>query len=106
MHTNYSGYLTFYVYIMSNKYRTTFYIGMTNNIKRRLNEHIASIQSKKNTFVGRYNLCDLIYYEKYSWVQEAIAREKELKGWRKEKKLNLIKAQNHLLESYNNHFLP
>ena len=105
MHPNHSGYYTFYVYIMTNKYRTTFYIGMTNNLKRRLNEHLQAIAHKKKSFVARYNLIDLVYYEKYGWVQEAIAREKELKAWRKEKKLNLIKAQNDSFESYNEYVL-
>lgn len=105
MHPNHPGYFTFYVYIITNKYRTTLYIGITNNLKRRLNEHLASISHKKNTFVARYNLTDLVYYEKYGWAQEAIAREKQLKTWRREKKINLIKAQNETIESYNEYVL-
>ena len=96
---------TYYIYILTNKYRTTFYIGVTNNLKRRLIEHHEAIAQRKNTFAGRYNLYDLIYYEKYGWIQKAIAREKELKGWRKEKKIKLIRKQNEKFQSYNEHVL-
>jgi putative endonuclease len=96
---------SYYVYILTNKYRTTFYIGVTNNLKRRLTEHHQAIKLKKNTFAGRYNLYDLIYYEKYENIKTAITREKELKGWRKEKKMNLIKKQNENFRSYNEHVL-
>ncbi|WP_307726284.1 GIY-YIG nuclease family protein [Salinimicrobium tongyeongense] len=73
------GIYKFYVYILTNKYRTTFYVGVTNSLKRRLGEHKNSINQGKKTFVGRYNLSELIYYETYGWIQQAIAREKELK---------------------------
>ena len=76
---------------------------MTNNLKRRLSEHLEAIRLKNNSFTGRYNLSDLIYYEKYGWVLEAISREKELKGWRREKKINLIKSQNETMQSYNDY---
>ncbi|WP_324719370.1 GIY-YIG nuclease family protein [Salinimicrobium sp. HB62] len=98
------GIYKFYVYILTNKYRTTFYIGVTNNLKKRLGQHKDSIQKKQKTFVARFHLSELIYYETFGWIQQAIAREKELKGWRKEKKLNLIRCSNHKIESLNSFF--
>ena len=88
------GSYTFYVYILTNKNKTTFYIGVTNNLAVRLKQHKESAANKASNFVGRYQLQHLIYYEKYTWIQNAIVREKELKGWRREKKLALIKKMN------------
>ncbi len=89
-----NGFHSYYVYIITNKYRSTFYIGVTNNLKRRLVEHKTNIIKKKKTFAAKYNLEFLVFYEKYSWVHIAIAREKELKKWRREKKLALIRESN------------
>lgn len=91
-----NGYHTYYVYILTNKYRTTFYIGVTNNLTRRIDEHIQSVRTKKQNFTARYKLTDLVYFEKYTWILNAIAREKELKGWNRERKLNLIRSVNPL----------
>lgn len=85
-----------YVYILTNKYRTTFYIGVTSNLSKRLNEHYDEIASK---FTKKYNLKDLIYFETFSDIEKAIAREKQLKNWHKEWKLNLIKTINPTLET-------
>ncbi|MGY5846196.1 GIY-YIG nuclease family protein [Salegentibacter sp. HM20] len=98
------GIYKFYIYILTNKYRTTFYIGLTNNMKRRLQEHAEFINLQRKTFVARYNLTDLIYVETYGWIQQAIVREKQLKAFRKEKKLNLIRSVNPKLESINHWF--
>lgn len=100
-----SGFHTYYVYILTNKHKTTFYIGVTNNLKIRLEQHIESIERPTNSFVSRYKLGYLVYYEKFTWIQEGIAREKELKGWRREKKLNLIKSFNNDFEFLNHHFI-
>ena len=99
------GHHTYYVYIITNKYRSTYYIGMTNNLKKRLNQHIENIENGTKTFASKYQLKYLVYYEKFSWVQKAIAREKELKGWRREKKLNLIRSSNNKFEFLNDHFI-
>lgn len=98
------GFHNYYVYIITNRYRTTFYIGMTNNLKLRLQQHRKNIQLKRKTFAAKYNLEFLVYYENHTWVQDAIAREKELKKWRREKKLNLIKSFNPEFEFLNSHF--
>lgn len=81
---------TFYVYIMASK-SGTLYIGMTNDIKKRIHDH------KKHLiqgFTDKYNIDQLLYVETMSEPNSAIAREKQLKGWRREKKLALIDKQN------------
>jgi len=99
------GHLTFYVYIITNKHRSTFYIGMTNNLVRRLTEHKENIEKGIKTFAAKYNIEFLVYYEKFTWAQEAIAREKELKGWKRDKKLELIRSFNENFEFLNHRFI-
>lgn len=81
----------YYIYILANKIDSTFYIGVTNDLSRRVFEH-------KNKsipgFTSRYNLTKLVYYEQYSDIDDAIRREKQLKNWHREWKINLIKSQN------------
>jgi len=98
------GFHTYYVYIITNNYRSTFYIGMTNNLKIRLQQHKENITLGNKTFASKYNLEFLVFYEKFTWVQEAISREKELKKWRREKKLELIRSFNSEFEFLNRHF--
>ncbi len=81
----------FYVYILTNKNHTTLYIGMTNNLKRRLIQHK---NGKKNSFSVRYNLDKLVYFETTKYVLNAIKREKQLKKWNREWKNNLINGLN------------
>lgn len=95
------GYHTYYIYIITNKTKTVLYTGVTNHLKIRLQQHQENIDSKKATFASKYNVYFLLYYEKYSWIQEAIAREKEIKGWRREKKVALIKTINPHLDFLN-----
>ena len=85
-----------YVYIMTNTYRTTLYIGVTSDLYKRVMEHQEGIGSK---FTGKYDLKDLIYYEEFTDIEQAISREKQLKNWRKDWKLNLIKEQNPKMET-------
>ena len=80
-----------YVYILTNKNNTTLYIGVTNNLERRLYEHRNKLVKG---FSSKYNLNKLIYLEETNNIKDAIQREKQLKGWRREKKINLIKQQN------------
>ncbi|WP_052143691.1 GIY-YIG nuclease family protein [Wocania ichthyoenteri] len=70
-----------YAYILTNKYRTTFYIGVTANLSNRLEKHYDGTASK---FTEKYNIKDLIYFEIFSNIEQAIAREKQLKNWHKE----------------------
>ncbi len=80
-----------WVYIISNKNRTTLYIGVTANIRGRIHEHRIGQGSK---FAKRYNLTDLIYYEWYDHISEAIRREKQLKEWNRQWKIDLIHTTN------------
>ena len=99
------GHHIYYVYIITNKYRSTYYVGVTNNLNKRLLQHYESIELKHNTFASKYNLKYLVYYERFSWIQLAIAREKEIKGWRRDKKLNLIRNFNENFKFLNHHFI-
>jgi putative endonuclease len=82
---------TFYVYIMANKSRSTLYIGITNNLTKRILEH----RSESNPgFTSRYHCNRLIYFEQFEKPSDAIHREKQLKGWRREKKEALILTKN------------
>jgi putative endonuclease len=83
-----------FVYIMTNKNRTTLYIGVTNNLCRRIREHKNHLIS--GSFTDRYNLEYCIYYEEYPYFELAIQREKELKKWNRQKKENLINQKNQL----------
>ena len=99
------GFHTYYVYIITNKFRSTFYIGMTNNLKTRLSQHKENIEIGNKTFASKYNIEFLVYYEKFTWVEDAILREKEIKKWRREKKLDLIKNFNPEFEFLNKQFI-
>lgn len=96
------GIYNFYVYILTNKAKTVLYTGVTNNLKRRLEEHNEKLNP--NSFTAKYNLNYLIYYEKYGWIQQAIAREKEIKLLRRDLKLELIKEFNPNIEFLNKRF--
>ena len=81
-----------YIYIMTNKYKTTLYIGVTNDLRRRVWEH--RIHYVKNSFTDKYNLEFCIYYECFPTIEQAINRETEIKKWNRNKKENLIVAFN------------
>jgi len=83
-----------FVYILTNKNKTVLYIGVTNNLERRVSEHKADAEGPRKSFCGRYNCYYLVYYEEFQKPIEAIAREKELKKWRREKKEILISSDN------------
>jgi putative endonuclease len=70
------------------------YIGVTNNIERRLSEHYFN-KGDSRTFAGKYYCYNLIYYEEFQYVRDAIAREKELKAWSRKKKDDLIRTKNY-----------
>lgn len=85
---------SFYVYIVTNKKKTVLYIGVTNNIQNRLSQHYFDSENAKKSFAGKYNCYYLVYYEPFDSIESAIAREKELKKWRREKKDRLISSFN------------
>jgi putative endonuclease len=80
----------YYVYITSNNSKT-LYVGVTNNIVRRMREHRSKIHPG---FTQRYNVTKLVYYESTDDVSGAIEREKQIKKWRREKKIQLIETMN------------
>jgi putative endonuclease len=86
------GYHTYYIYILTNKAKTVLYTGVTNHLKIRLLQHQEEVNP--NSFTAKYKVHYLLYYEKFTWIQLAIAREKVIKGWGKDKKLTLIKTIN------------
>ena len=86
------GIYNFYVYILTNKNKTVLYTGVTNDLKRRLQEHKEKINPK--SFTSRYNVEFLLYYEHFTWIQLAIAREKEIKDLKRDKKEILINTIN------------
>ena len=80
----------YFVYIMANR-TGTLYIGITNNLKRRVYEHKHKLLSG---FTSKYRLNRLVYFESTTDIHGAISREKQLKGWVREKKLELIRSSN------------
>ena len=81
----------YFVYIMTNKHKTVLYVGVTNDLERRVHEHESGLYKG---FTKRYNCHYLVYYEHYTQIEYAIDREKEIKKWRREKKNNLISKFN------------
>src|SRR5207253_7602860 len=82
----------FYVYIMTNRPRShVLYTGITGNLPRRVFEHKNKLVAG---FTSRYNLTRLVYYESFAYPYAAIDREKEIKGWRRSKKIRLIESMN------------
>jgi putative endonuclease len=80
----------FSVYIMSNRSKT-LYTGVTNNLARRVLEHKQTVGSE---FCKHYKLDRLVYFEHFQYVSNAIAREKQIKGWLRVKKLGLVVSMN------------
>lgn len=86
---------SYYVYIISNRHRTTFYIGITNDLQRRMDEHRSGLIKG---FSQRYRLKYLMYFEETDDITAAIGREKQLKNWHRDWKLNLIRSVNPTLD--------
>jgi putative endonuclease len=80
----------YYIYIMTNK-SETLYVGVTNNLQRRVLEHKDHLVEG---FTKKYNITKLVYYGITNDVREAIAREKQIKGWLRQKKIDLIESTN------------
>ena len=83
--------MKYYVYILSNKRNGTLYIGVTNSLRRRLEEHKAGLVPG---FTKQYNVHLLVYFEEYNDIRDAITREKRLKKWERKWKLELIESIN------------
>ena len=87
----------YYIYILANTKNTVLYIGVTNNLDRRIYEHK---QGSIDGFTKKYNVTKLIYIEEYSQIEEALHREKCLKRWKREWKEELINKQNPNWDDY------
>ena len=81
----------YYVYIITNNINGTLYIGMTNDLQRRMFEHKNKIVKG---FTEKYNITQWVYYETYKYVNDAIKREKNMKKWKRQWKINLIEEEN------------
>ena len=82
---------TYYVYILTNKYRGTLYMGVTSDLQRRMIEHKLG---KFDGFTKKYHLKKLVYVESYQYIYDAIDREKRLKRWPNEWKVQLVEENN------------
>ena len=81
----------YFVYIMSNNANSTLYVGVTNDLERRVHEHRTP---DARSFTTRYHCHKLVYYEEYSSINEAIAREKQIKSWSRARKDGMIDQMN------------
>ena len=81
----------YYVYILTNENGNVMYVGVTNDLKRRVYEHKNNLVEG---FTSKYNVHKLVYFEQCGNVKDAIAREKQLKGWTRGKKNCLVEKQN------------
>ena len=81
-----------FVYIMTNKRNTVLYTGVTNDLERRVFEHSTKFNSK--SFTSRYNVSKLVWYEAFWDIRDAIAREKQIKGGPRWRKVKLIEDMN------------
>ena len=81
---------TYFVYILASRSRN-LYIGVTNSLIRRLSEHKAG---RADSFTRRYRIHRLVYYERFQYINNAVARETELKGWLRARKIALIESTN------------
>lgn len=81
-----------YVYILTNKTQSTLYVGVTGDLNKRLSEHMAKIHT--NSFTAKYNIDKLVYFEIIEGQIQAIAREKQIKKYSRQKKNDLIERRN------------
>ena len=81
----------YYIYILTTQSNSVLYVGVTNDLRRRLYEHKSE---QSDNFTKRYHIHKLVYFEEYSSPNEAILREKQLKRWRRAKKDLLIESKN------------
>lgn len=83
----------YFTYITTNPNRTVVYVGITNNLQVRLNQHYENRGNPK-TWAGKHYCYNLVWWERYQYVHHAIEREKEIKKWRRSKKNDLIESAN------------
>lgn len=81
----------YYIYILASQKNGTLYIGVTNDLERRVLEHKQKINEG---FTSKYNVTRLVYFESFQYINDAILREKRLKKWNRQWKINLIEEEN------------
>ena len=84
--------MNYYVYILSNTHKNVIYVGITNDLVKRIYEHKSHLD--KHSFTARYNVENLVYYEVTTNVEAAIEREKQIKSWNRKRKNQLIESMN------------
>ena len=84
--------MKYYVYILTNKYCTVLYTGVTSNLVKRVYEHKNHLD--KDSFTAKYKVDRLVYFEETTDVRAAIEREKQIKSWKRERKTSLIMSMN------------
>ncbi len=87
------NYQQYFIYMLTNTAKTVLYVGVTNNLPQRVMEHYINRGSLKS-FTGRYNCYFLLYFEKTQYIDIAIKREKQIKGWTRRRKIELINTIN------------
>jgi len=92
----------YYIYITTNPGRTVLYIGVTSTLKQRLQQHYEESLGAKTSFAGKYCCYNLVYYETFQYINDAIKRETELKKWSRAKKEALIATKNPAWDFLNN----
>jgi putative endonuclease len=82
---------TYYVYLLTNVKRNVMYVGVTNDLEKRIGEHRAG---EGGAFTRQYRVSTLVYSEEHRLIEDAIARERQIKGWRRSKKNALVESRN------------
>lgn len=82
---------TYYIYLLTNYNNRVLYVGVTSNLHQRVHQHKTKFY---DGFTKKYNINKLVYYEIFSWIQEAIAREKQIKAYNRSKKNKLVEKFN------------
>ncbi|MFA6215872.1 MAG: GIY-YIG nuclease family protein [Patescibacteria group bacterium] len=83
--------IQYYIYIMTNKGNTVLYTGVTNNLQERVYQHKTKVIKG---FTSKYNINKLVYFEEFDYIEDAIAREKQIKNWHRQWKINMINEFN------------
>ena len=96
--------MNYYVYILANNTNTTLYIGVTNDLMRRMYEHRNHLDP--NSFTAKYDIYKLVHYEYTTDVRVALEREKQLKGWNRARKNKLVETRNPLWQDLYKNILP
>ena len=93
--------MKYYIYILTNATHSVLYVGVTGDLRKRV---IAHCNGEGSSFTRKYHINQLVYYGKFDTPTDALEREKQLKRWRREKKIDLIERMNPLWENWSDSF--